>query len=347
MVGDRPVGTTDRFWTSLYARFGFNKSIFNYFDPAEVFERVSSVRPDDKLRFTYQTNEGTKMPSLLAVSNPTKSIIPMDDAMELLSGYKPMTDISFADGQLRSTFAPRGEAPFEIGGDAFEARFDTLVPIDGYGSAQTILGTLRVVCTNGMVAFSKAFSNKIPGGTDSDGGLSRIEQVIQSYGNDEGFDALRRRLDSATTSYASVAECNQMSIAIMHSLGANGGKGEESTRDVLDRFDRMTGNFISMYGLVSANTMGRKRLASLPSRCTSYDLMNFGTEVATHKVENETRRRGIQGVVGSMLAGEYDLEGSAAGGQDFVTVFLERDKAEATKTTNRLDELENQNPELN
>jgi len=200
---------------------------------------------------------------------------------------------------------------------------------------------MRLVCTNGMVAMSNVFTNKIPGGNDSDGGLSRIEQVIQSYGNDEGFSALRSRIDSATTSYASVSECNGMAKAIMHSLGAKGGNGEETTRETLDRFDRMTGNFVSMYGLASANGMGKKRLASLPARCTTYDLINFGTEVATHQVEDERSRRSIQGVVGSMLGGEYDLEGSAADGQDFIEVFLDRDSIEQQKANNRLANLEN------
>jgi hypothetical protein len=50
--------------------------------------------------------------------------------------------------------------------------------------------------------------------------------------------------------------------------------------------------------------------------------MNFGTEVATHHVPNEAQARSIHGVVGSMISGEFDLEGSARGGRDHIDVYL-------------------------
>ena len=172
-----------------------------------------------------------------------------------------------------------------------------------------------------MVAFGKVFSNTIPGGSDEDGGINRLVQTIEGYGNDEGYDALRRRLTGATEAYASVSECANMSKAVMRALGS-GGREKAETKELMERFDRRAGNPMMMYGLVSTTSVGRKRLATLPSRATVYDLINFGTEVATHHVPNETQARRIQGVVGSMISGEYDLEGSARGGRDFIDVYL-------------------------
>lgn len=330
-IGDRPVATTPRFWNSLYSRFGFNKTMFNYFNPAEVFERIATVRANEQLRVCFQTEPNAKMSSVLAVSGPEKAHLPYQDVINILLNGNPQDKISFADGVLRASFAPRAEAAFEIGGDAFEARFDTLVPIDGYGRPSTVLGTYRLVCENGMVALSKLFSNQIPTGSkDTDGGLARIVQTLESYGNDEGYAALRDRLESARTSLASVAECQTMSKAIFGAMQGAGTDNRESLKEISERFDRMVGNFGTMYGLVNENAVGKKRLRTIPSRSTVYDLMNLGTEMATHHIPSEVKRRSVQGIVGEMLGGEYDLEGSAKDGRDYIDVFIETDKETGT-----------------
>lgn len=347
MIGDRPVRTSQRFWNSLYSKFGFNSTFFNYFSPAEVFERVAEKKADEKLRVCFQTEPEAEMSSVLAVSNPGKAHLPYQDVIELLLAGNPQGDISFADGVLRASYAPRGEAGFKIGGDDFEARFDTLVPIDGYGSASTVLGTYRLVCANGLVALSQLFSNKIPTGSkDTDGGLARIIQTLESYGNDEGYAALRSRMESARMSFASVGECQMISQSIYKAMGGEStDKNRDAIRDMLESFDRLTGNFVTMYGLVNENAIGRKRLSSLPSRATVYDLMNYGTEIATHHVPNEVKRRSIQGVIGEMLAREYDLEGSAKDGRDYIDVYLDADKETSTSRKEREldDTLTNEN----
>lgn len=336
-VEGRKVDASDRFWNSIFSRYGFGKNIFNYYSPEEVFERISEKRADDRVRFCFYNNKGMVRPQVLAVSNPTKPVMHHDQAFELLGRYEPVGGVKYAKGVLRADYTPRGEAPFEVGGDKFQARFSTMVPIDGYGTSEVSLGCLRLVCTNGVVAFGSVFSNKIPGGSDADGGFARITQTIEGYGNDEGFDALRRRLGSASESYASVAECGVISKAVMQALGATS-SDKEQVRELLSRFDRVAGNPIEMYGLVSQTSVGKKRLATLPSRASVYDLINFGTEVATHHVTSEERARGIYGVIGSMLGGEYDLEGSARNGRDFIDLYIDGEN-HAAKRAEKLTEL--------
>jgi hypothetical protein len=348
VIGDRPVKTSQRFWNSLYSKFGFNSTFFNYFSTAEVFERVAEKKSDEKLRIAFQTEKDAEMSSVLAVSNPGKAHLPYEDVIQLLLQGNPQGDITFAGGVLRASYAPRGEAPFTIGGDEFEARFDTLVPIDGYGNPSTVLGTYRLVCANGLVALSQLFSNKIPTGSkDTDGGLARIVQTLESYGNDEGYAALRSRMESARMSFASVGECQMLSKAVFKEMGGENQQTQsrDAIKDMLESFDRLTGNFVTMYGLVNENAIGRKRLSSLPSRATVYDLMNYGTEIATHHVPNEVRRRQVQGIVGEMLAREYDLEGSAKDGRDYIDVYLDADKETSTNRKAREidDNLTNEN----
>lgn len=345
-VADRPVDATPRFWNSLYSRFGFGNNVFNYFSPEEVFDRIAEKRPDENVRFCLYTAPGAARPTLLATSNPRKPVLEYARIRDVLSEYDPLdkTDgddgIKYANGIMRASFTPRGEAPFEVGGDAFEARFDTMIPIDGYGSPEVALGCLRLVCTNGMVAVSKVFSSKIPGGNDEDGGINRIVQTIEGYGNDEGFDALRRRMETATESYASVSELQTMCKAVTQALGARKSMQGSEARELLDRMDRLAGNPMMAYGLLSNNAVSQRKLQTLPTRATVYDLMNFGTEVATHHVQGETGARSIYGAVGSMLGREYDLEGSAKDGQDFIDVFMKsNDQADTEAKAELVEEL--------
>lgn len=337
MIDGQKVDSTDRFWNSLFSRYGFGKNIFNYYTPEEVFERISEKRADDRVRFCMYKSPGMVRPQVLAVSNPQKPVMHHDQALELLTRYEPLGGVKYAKGILRADYTPRGEAPFEVGGDKFQARFSTMIPIDGYGVSEVSLGCLRLICTNGMVAFGNVFSNKIPGGSDADGGFARITQTIEGYGNDEGFDALRRRLGSASESYASVAECGIISKAVMKALGATS-SDKEQVRDLLSRFDRVAGNPIEMYGLVSQTSVGKKRLATLPSRASVYDLINFSTEVATHHVDSEERARGIYGVIGDMIGKEFDLEGSARNGRDFIDLYIDGED-HAAKRAEKLTEL--------
>ena len=54
LVNDEPIKSTERFWTSLYARYGFNKSFFKYFDYSEVFQRISDVESQDRIRLCIE-----------------------------------------------------------------------------------------------------------------------------------------------------------------------------------------------------------------------------------------------------------------------------------------------------
>lgn len=321
-----PVATTQRFWTSLYSRYGFGKNIFNYFDPKEVFDRIADRRADDSVRFCLHALPGARMHSLLAVSSPTKPVLEYSQIRELLSSYDPLTPsgddgVTYSNGILRADYAPRGESEFEIVGDKFQPRFSTMIPIDGYGAPETVLGCLRLVCINGMVAIAKMFSNKIPGGSDANGCIERITQVIESYGNDEGYDAFRRRMVAGSESYASVAECINVSQMIGTAM-ASSGADLKVTRELLDTFDQLAGSPSQFYGLMSENSVGRKRLASLPTKATAYDLINFATEAATHHVKNELQTRIVYGNIGNMLAKEYDLEGSARGNKDHIDILM-------------------------
>jgi len=67
MVDGEPLVPTDRFWNSLYSRYGFTKSIFKYFHHAEVFQRISEVAAQDRLRLCIERDADSGVSRLLAV----------------------------------------------------------------------------------------------------------------------------------------------------------------------------------------------------------------------------------------------------------------------------------------
>jgi len=320
-IGDREVEVSSRFWNSLFSKYGFSKNTFNYFEPAEVFNRIAERRSDDKIRVCLASGDDeVGAPTALAISNHAKPVHEYDAVLELLEGYELNGAIRYGNGIVSATHTPTAERSFDIKGDQFNPRYQTVIPIDGYGSPEVALGWDRVVCSNGVVVFGKVFSNKISGGSDMDAGLRRIANVCENYGNDEGYDALRRRLVSASESYASVLECSDAMKLVTRCLGSTG-IARADVRDSFDKFELVAGNPAMMYGLVTQTSASSKRLASLPSRATVYDLINFITEMSTHKFEAEIERRKVYGHVGQLLSGEFDLEGTAAGGRDFIDVF--------------------------
>src|SRR5690606_7245290 len=90
------VTPTQRFWTSFFMRFGISESVFRYFDPLEVFERISQVAQDDLVRYCVE-HGGNSGPRLLAVSNPNRPIINYSEIVDLATRYGG-TELGYHDG---------------------------------------------------------------------------------------------------------------------------------------------------------------------------------------------------------------------------------------------------------
>ncbi len=353
LVHDEPLKPTERFWTSLYARYGFNKSFFRYFDHGEVFQRVSDVESQDQIRICIERDGNSGENRLLAVSNPTKPIVRYDDLSETLDQYSG-ENIRYCDGVVESSHVPRiGANSFEISGDAFSNRFVMSTPIDGYGLPNIYLSLLRQICSNGMVGYARTFRSTLALGRGDDDVKYSIIRALDGFGNDEGYAALRQRFDAATKSWASVYEANSLYKLLVRSLacrhvgwqgeasGDNGiatllrprqaswdvGSDSESADEIgspmIMAFHRMTGDISHIYGLANIDALSVKRQRTLPVSCTVYDLLNFVSEVATHHAD-EHGSRAAQSWLGTLISGEFDLENSCDSFDEFNDFFLER-----------------------
>lgn len=317
----RPVIPTKRFWKSFFSRFGIAETVFRYFSPNEVFERISQMHPDDSFRFCISNQElkGVQTNRLLAITNIKKPVIRYDHIAELVQERGGM-DVTYRDGLLTSFHAPRGGSrQIQIGGDQFRDRFCMETPVDGYGHPRLFLSMMRMVCSNGMIGYSRAFRSDIPVGKDM---VHCIGRALESFDNDEGYVALRKRFESAQTSWASVHECLQLG-AVLERIYRD---DQTQSRGLLGRFRSVAGDMSALYGLANLEALSDKRKRILPSRARVYDLINFASEVATHHADPEGANR-MQAYIGSLISDEYDLEGTAKDAPEFDAFFVDESDA--------------------
>jgi hypothetical protein len=150
LVHGEPLEPTDRFWTNLYARFGFSGSFFKFFRHDEVLDRIAKVQ-NDQVRICIERDPAAGKNRLLAVSSPNKPVVLYDDSMNTLGRYEGQ-NIVYGDGVVESTHIPRaGANSFNICGDEFSNDLVMSVPVDGYGLPNIYLSLLRHICTNGAV----------------------------------------------------------------------------------------------------------------------------------------------------------------------------------------------------
>lgn len=339
LVEGEELVETDRFWTSLFARYGFNKAFFKYYTHAEVFKRISNVEKNDRMRLCIERDEAGKG-TLLAVSNPTKPIVVYDELMELLGRYGNES-LTYSSGIVESQHQPRiGTAGFNLCGDDFVNRFMMATPIDGYGGPNIYLSLLRQVCQNGLIGYAKHFKAGLAIGKGDDEVAPSLVRALEGFNNEEGFSAIRERLESAANSWASIYEAQElykivtrlyahklisdmgsMDMASVQSLKAvNLSRYLLTTLEgqtvadglgspILKAFHNMTGDISRLYGLANPEALSQKKRRTLPVNTTVYDLINFATEVATHYALPSGARM-LNAFVGTILVEEFDMEGT-------------------------------------
>ena len=357
IANDEPLLPSQRFWTSLFARYGFNKSIFTYFTHAEVFQRVSEggfdgqAKASDRMRLCIERRQtdGGVISTLMGVSSPANPVVVYEDLVDQLDQYNGQS-VDYANGEIYSTHSPRvGAANFDVAGDTFSNRFVMATPIDGYGKPNFYLSLLRLVCDNGLVGFAKAFKSQLNLGKAADDVVPTITRALDGFGNDEGFAAIRQRLEMATTSWASVHECqalykliiklhggtglpeqdtmltrgNLLNGYMMDQKAASTEKGDvEIACPLLTAYHRMSGDVNDLYGLANVDALSVKRQKTLPAKCTIYDVLNFATEAATHYATPHAARQ-LQAYVGTMISDEYDMEGTKDEYDEFADFLID------------------------
>jgi len=321
IIEDEVLQPTTRFWESLQARFGISGSIFKYFSYDEVFNRISAKSGDkDEIRVCVErVNDKAQ---LLGVSAPNRPVVRYDEAADICNRFGSENFV-YSNGMIESRHVPRVKSPFQIGGDDFDTRFMMSIPVDGYGAPSVYLGLLRMVCSNGLIAYTKAFRQDVSLGKGGDDTSAALIRTLDAFNNDEGYAALRSRLDASAKSIASVNEAVQVYklLVAMHARHELRDDTSVENSQVLNRFHELTGDINELYGIANIDAISQKKQRILPVKCTVYQLMNFITEISTHYTKPNGIRK-MNAWVGSILQNEYDMEGTASGGNDFEDLYF-------------------------
>lgn len=335
-VEDEPLDASTRFWTSLFARYGFNSSMFKYFSHDEAFKRISEVESNDRMRLCIERGSSNR---LLAVSNTAKPVVSFTELHDLLGRYGGR-NVTYVDGIVESTHSPRnGGGDMMIGPDVFRNEYVMGCPIDGYGMPNVWLSLLRLLCTNGVIAATKAFKTGVALGKSGDDVGPALVRVLDGFNSEEGYSAIRMRIESAQKSWASVYEAQALQgllytlhakrmiddvgavaapkgtrIAELYKRGRDHiviGDDDDAVMSapIFAAFDALVGSPTKTYGIANLNGLAQKRQRTLPVACSVYELINFATEVATHYSQPSGARH-LNAHIGGLLTSEYDMEGT-------------------------------------
>lgn len=343
IVDGEPFTPTGRFWGSLYSRFQLNTAFFKFFEHQEVFSRISEIDKNDRIRVGIERNKDTGDSRLLAATGLNKPVVVYDDLLDILRAFQ--TDeggVRYHNGVVVSTHTPRiGQSQFKICGDQFSNKYELHCPVDGYGGPEVYLSLLRWICSNGAVAFAKAFKTSLALGSGADNVRFTIQRALDSFTNDEGYAMLRGRFELAAHSWASIREHQDLyrvilglqNDAVLAETAKDWRKADSNDLAIspgnalMKAYDRFLGDPYKLYSS-DPNLMSQKRQRTLPMSAKVYDLFNFATELATHHV-SERGARQLQAWVGGMLSNDYDLEESCDQFADFRDLFLSNLQAEA------------------
>jgi hypothetical protein len=164
---------------------------------------------------------------------------------------------------------------------------------------------------------------------------------LDGFNNDDGYAAMRHRMEASTKSWLSVNESltlrkilvrmhnnAQLTVSNDRALSKAPGlsdwvQGDVKGSPITAAFENMTGDTSRLYGLANLDALSIKRQRTLPVRCTVYDAVNFATEVATHYSKPEGARS-LNAWVGGLIAEEYDMENTKDKFEDFADFHVQR-----------------------
>jgi hypothetical protein len=323
---------TDKLWRTFSQAYGLSRNVFNYFSADEVFSRVCSKRNHDEMRLTVEEFDNVQNPSgrlyangqALTLSRPDKAFVSVNDANSVITRYGGK-GAKYQDGVVTASFDCPFPMKFVVGeqDSGYKTMFHVRMPLDGYGLPASYLMLLRLVCSNGMVAMTKAFKTEFSLGKDESSLLPALNRGISSFTNEEGFHAFRDRLVAAMGSWASLYEFLSLVRTINSACTADSLAASERT-EILDTLEMQAKRPHLVYGLVAGDEPQARIQRVTPVEMTIYDLLNFATEVGTHCISSLHGQNRINAWVGDMITqGNFDLEGSTSSYPDFTDFFLD------------------------
>lgn len=286
---------SNRFLKGLAQRMKVSFSIFELFTPVEVIGRAAERAADLPLRVTldHERNEA------LALVEDKGVPMPAGNIEIVMHGDSRLQKFGYDDGVITGSFA-LGES-WDIPGDSrYAVHINVQVPVDGMGSPEVTLSTMRQICANGAVAEAPLFRTKME---IKDNSGEHFRRLLRSFNNPRGIEMLHERLIAANGTKASVDEVFRVISFIKRQV-----RDARHQMLLCERLEAVADNPCVRYGVTDLASIGERRRGLLPVGCSVADLMNFTSELGTHHAALIKNPRSVDALTGEFFAKSYDLE---------------------------------------
>lgn len=291
-VGGETYGASKRFMRTLMSMFGFSENLFQYFSPDELIGRILERRQDTEIRICIDR----KSRLLQGAIRPEETGLPLRQVCRTLMDDKRFRKMEYRPES--ASLEAQLELPnvWNIPSDSHYGTFlHVKYPVDEVSVPTIALGIIRQVCSNGLVARRKCFETALI--VEKNHG-THLRQLLSSFNNRNGFDALRERLQVAQETKASVNEYMAAVNAVRKCI--------TFPESVINRMDAVAGMPEETYGQTRLDAIRSRYRKELPVAASVMDLINILTELGTHyQVKN---RDYLYTFITGMLASEFDLE---------------------------------------
>ena len=291
-IGGESFAASKRFMRTLMTLFGFSENLFQYFSPEELIERILERRKDTEIRICI--DRGSRL--MQGVIRPEESGMPLGLVCRTLTDDKRFSKMTYSPESASIEAELKLPNDWDIPSDSHYGTFLNIrYPVDDVSVPMIALGIVRQVCSNGLVARRRCFETALI--VEKNQG-THLRQLLGSFNNRNGFDALRERLQVAQETKASVNEYLAAVNAVQKCI--------DNYEPVVNRMDAVAGMPEEVYGHTRLDAIRARYRKELPVAASIMDLINILTELATHyEVKNKDY---LYTFVTGMLAAEFDLE---------------------------------------
>lgn len=291
-IGHDAYFVKKRFMKTMMAIFGFAESLFQYFSPEELFARIIERRKETSLRLCIDR----KLMQVNGVTEPKEEVLPMSNVCDIVREDPRLTAIRYDPDNALMESTLELDDEWEIPQDSkYRNQLHFSYSVDQCRTPTIALGLVRMVCTNGMIARRKCFETDLV--IEKNHG-HHLKQLLRSFNNRNGFDALRERMMIAQNTKASLNEL----LGVINTLKTH----IEEPVPFVERLHEIAGHPEERYGQARLDEIRARHRRELPVQASVMDLVNVLTEAATHFVPDKNLP--ICAYATNMLAGEFDLE---------------------------------------
>ena len=314
---------SDKFWKTWcqFYEIKQSKNLFRVVPHSELFKRIQKLFPSHiKLTVELWPHNNRIAGKVLALTKADRSNVSPDLCRSLTKKYTSENQL-YLNGYFSSEFKTPFPLKLTIGDEAFESWFKLTIPVDGYGVPSAHL-SLRSSQGTHITAMDSAFKKPFQVANDDNHLYECIVRNLESFQDDDGFDAFKDRLETAKETWASFEDWRSCSQSIVKACTRDAGvigklNGARLDSDLMS----LCGEPLQLWGVTSSDSLSKNQAKNLPIWNDLYSLIKYAGEAATHQLLTSPAKEIIQRWIGQKLTTTYDLEGTKEIYEDFSSFY--------------------------